>query len=257
MPIDPHDGGPDDWFVPGSDGYPDDWFVPASAAPTTAQPAPGPQPGTANLAPTTRPTPRADPLAAFWSLIPASKWVTPPPIFPNSVGQFPLPPASPPSAPRIDPTLGLFGGLANRPATSGAPSYGLFGVMRNPPSANPVGILSFQGAGPASGAGDKSPPPSHLQKLTNIDSGNHTDQTGAALDQAPAATTSPLSESDTGLAQPVSCQGPTCSQGGSFGMTGMYIVSGRRLCRDCAVKFLGIQNLPAAEQTKILQNFLR
>jgi hypothetical protein len=59
---DPHDGGPDDWFVPASDGYPDDWFVPESAAPATAQPAPAPQPGTANPAPASRPAARPDPL---------------------------------------------------------------------------------------------------------------------------------------------------------------------------------------------------
>ena len=55
MPIDPQDGGPDDWFVPASDGYPDDWFVPASAAPDTAQPALGPSPGTADPALAARP----------------------------------------------------------------------------------------------------------------------------------------------------------------------------------------------------------
>ena len=53
--------GIDDWFVPTEDGYPDDWFVPASAAPGTAQPAPGSQPSAANPAPATRPAPRPDP----------------------------------------------------------------------------------------------------------------------------------------------------------------------------------------------------
>jgi hypothetical protein len=187
MPIDPHDGGPDDWFVPAadgypddwfvpaSDGYPDDWFVPASSAPATAQPTLGPQPRTANPAPATRPAPPPGSLADYWSRVPASRvgamaWH--PPIFLNSPGQSPL----------------------------GAPA-----------------------------------PP----------------------DQTPAETTGPTYELDTRLVQPVSCQGPTCSQGGSFGMTGMYFISGRTLCRDCAVKFLGIQGLPAAEQTAILRNFLK
>jgi hypothetical protein len=251
MPIDPQDGGLDDWFVPESDGYPDDWFVPASAAPATTQPAPGPQLRTA-----TRRAPRPDPLAAFLSLIPATKWVTPPPIFPDASGRYPSPPTPPPSVPRIDPTLGLFGGLANLSDTSSAPVYGLFGTPKNPPSASSAAFPFSQGAGPDSGNGDRSPSPSLLQKPTN-DSGNRTDQTEFVLDPTPTATTAPFSESNAGLAQPISCQGPTCSQGGSFGMNGMYIVSGRRLCRDCAVKFLGIQDLPAAEQTKILQNFLR
>lgn len=55
----------------------------------------------------------------------------------------------------------------------------------------------------------------------------------------------------------VTCQGPTCTQGGSYGTTGMYRVLGRNLCRDCAVKALGIQGLPAKEQTDILRPFLR
>ena len=253
-PIDPQDGGPDDWFVPESDGHPDDWFVPASAAPGTAQPALGPQ---RNPASTAQPAPRPDPLTAFLSLIPASRWVTPPPIFPDAFGRFPLLPGAPPSAPQIEPTGGLLGGLANLSETSSSPTYGLFGVLKNPPSGNPAGFPSFQGAGSASGSGDQFAPLPLLQRLANVDSGSRTDQAGLALDQAPAATTTPFSESDTGLAQPISCQGPTCSQGGSFGTCGMYIVSGKRLCRDCAVKFLGIQDLPAVEQTKILQNFLK
>ena len=104
MPIDPQDGGlddwfvpaspqgdadgPDDWFVPASDGYPDDWFVPASAAPVTAQPALGARPSNADPALASRSAPRPDPFAAFWPVIPASKWVMPPPIFPDAFGQF-------------------------------------------------------------------------------------------------------------------------------------------------------------------------
>jgi hypothetical protein len=182
MPIDPQDGGlddwfvpaqpsggadgPDDWFVPASDGYPDDWFLPASGVPGTAQPASGPPLSSANPTLTARPTARPDPLAAYWSRVPASRvgamaWH--PPIFLDSTKQFPL--------------------------------------------------------------------------------------------TVPAPLTTPSDESNTGLAQPVRCQGPTCSQGGSFGTSGMYYISGRTLCRNCAVKFLGIQDLPATEQIKILQNF--
>jgi hypothetical protein len=257
MPIDPQDGGPDDWFVPASDGYPDDWFVPASAAPDTPLPGPGPQPGATNPAPATRPAPGSDPLTAFLSLIPASKWVTPPPIFPDAFGRFPLTPAAPASAPRLAAGSGLFGGLGSLPDTSSPPTYGLFGIMKDPASANPAAYASFQGVGPASGNSAQSAPPSFVQTPANIDSRNRRDQSQASPNQTPAATTTPFTEANTGLAQPISCEGPTCSQGGSYGMTGMYIVSGRTLCRDCAVKFLGIQDLPAVEQTKILQNFLK
>jgi hypothetical protein len=59
------------------------------------------------------------------------------------------------------------------------------------------------------------------------------------------------------LLERVSCSGPQCTQGGSYGTSGMYSVRGRTLCRDCAVKALGIQGLPAAEQTSILQAFLK
>jgi hypothetical protein len=73
MPIAPQDSGPDDWFVPEADGYPNDWFVPASAAPATTQPAPDPQLGTANPALTTRPASPPDPLADYWSRVPAGR----------------------------------------------------------------------------------------------------------------------------------------------------------------------------------------
>jgi hypothetical protein len=168
MPIDPQDGGLDDWFVPASDGYPDDWFVPASATPATAQPAPGPQPGAANLVPATRALPRPDPLTAFLSLIPASRWVTPPPIFPDAFGRYPLPPVPPPSVPRIDPTLGLFGGLANRSADSSAPTYGLFGTLKYPSSEEAAAFPSFQEAEAASGNSNRYAPPSLFSGLANL-----------------------------------------------------------------------------------------
>jgi hypothetical protein len=184
MAIDPQDGGlddwfvptspqgdadgPDDWFVPASDGYPDDWFVPASAAPATAQPALGPPPGTTDPALATRPAPRPDPHAAYWSLIPASKWVTPPPIFPDTFGRFPLPPAAPPTTPRLDAGYGLLGGLGNLPDAGSPPTYGLFGVLKNPPSANPAAFPSYQGAGLASGNGDQIAPPSLFPNVADF-----------------------------------------------------------------------------------------
>ena len=242
MRIDPQDGGLDDWFVPAS---------------STAQPALGPSPGTAETTPATRPAPPPDPLAAISPFVPASKWVTPPPIFPDAFGRFPSTPAAPPATPRLSAGYGLLGGLGNLPDRSSPPTYGLFGVLKNPPSTNPAGFPSFQGAGSVSGNGAQFGAPSFVQTAANIDSRNRTAQAQPTLDQTPVATTTPFSEADTGLAQPISCEGPTCSQGGSFGTTGMYVVSRRTLCRACAVKFLGIQDLPAAEQLKILQNFLK
>jgi hypothetical protein len=279
MPIDPQDGGLDDWFVParppsGADG-PDDWFVPAPAAsPNAGAPAPNAQPSLGNPGRSNPPATRPDPLADYWSLIPASragamawqppiflppnpfshenipasKWVTPPPIFLNSPGQSPSPPAAPPSLPSI-PIGGLLGALANLPATnSAAGGYDRLGAIARLRSANPAAFQSLQW--PASSDGDQFAQSSFPQALTKLAwspqsfalgaDGNADDGTDA--EQAP---------------EPISCQGPTCTMGGSYGTSGMYSVYGRNLCRNCAVKILGIENLPAAEQTSILQNFLR
>ncbi len=177
--------GIDDWFVPtpglSEDGFPDDWFVPASAggvasrsddrtnldnsnapapatAPSPTPPAPNSQPGAATPGLSNQPAPpRPDPLAAYWSLIPASRvgamawhppiflspdplshenipasaWITPPPIFLNSPGQLPSPGPAP-----LDyslPAYGLLGGIAKlaapAPPDLGPPSaaHGMLG----------------------------------------------------------------------------------------------------------------------------------
>ncbi|WP_375597975.1 hypothetical protein [Devosia sp. Naph2] len=46
-----------------------------------------------------------------------------------------------------------------------------------------------------------------------------------------------------------------CSLGGSFGTTGMYSIQGKRLCRSCALKILGIEELPHIEQQETLGRF--
>ena len=46
-----------------------------------------------------------------------------------------------------------------------------------------------------------------------------------------------------------------CQLGGTFGTTGMYTIFGKNLCRDCAIKFLGIQGLPHGEQQETLRPF--
>jgi hypothetical protein len=195
MPIDPQDGGPDDWFVPEadgypndwfvpeSDGYPNDWFVPASAAPAATQPAPDPQLGTANPALTTRPAPPPDPLADYWSRVPASRvgamaWH--PPIFLNSPGQSPLGASPPLNAPWIDPSYGLLGALPNMPGPN-APSYSPPGGIANRPSANWVEFPSFQPTGPAPGNGDQ--PWSPTANLS--DAASDTARQTPLLDDAP------------------------------------------------------------------------
>jgi hypothetical protein len=127
-------GHPNDWIAPWSAetdaSYPDDWIYPNSSnlpAPGTTPPAPSPQPSVANPAISNRPAPRPDPFGAYWALIPASRvgamaWH--PPIFPNSLGQFPLPAPAPRD---VWPTVGangLLGGvermLAERAAAEAA-----------------------------------------------------------------------------------------------------------------------------------------
>jgi hypothetical protein len=209
MPIDPHDGiddwfvptaspaaadGRDDWFVPAparADPYPDDWFVPAPAAsPSTGAPAPNAQPNRGNPGRSNPPAARPDPLADYWSLIPAaragamawqppiflppnpsshenipaSKWITPPPIFLNSPGQPLLPRAAAPGFPSI-PT----GGLLDAPATN-SPRSGLLDALANLPSAEPAPLPWLQGPRFAAGAGGQSPTPPLFQNLGNLPS---------------------------------------------------------------------------------------
>jgi hypothetical protein len=160
-PAPDQDGLPDDWFVPGNAGAvasppgdasnPSNANVPAPAAAPNPS-APNPQSSAATPSASNQPAPRPDPFAAYWSLIPASRagamawhppiflspdpfshenipasaWVTPPPIFLNSPGQPPFPGPAP-----LDyslPAYGLFRGIAKMSAASAPPDLG-------PPSA--------------------------------------------------------------------------------------------------------------------------
>src|SRR5437868_3160878 len=47
-----------------------------------------------------------------------------------------------------------------------------------------------------------------------------------------------------------------CPRGGSHGSTAMYEIDRQKMCRSCAVKELGIGNLPGTEQNQYLQPFL-
>jgi hypothetical protein len=139
---------PDDWFVPTNarSPYPDDWYVPTGSSSASSTPtAPNSQSAPAvtanrNTFPSPSNNSRAwnpEPFAAYWSLIPASRagamawqppfflppdpfapqnipasaWVTPPPIFPPSLGQFPLPAPAPTNVPLDAAAGGLLGGI--------------------------------------------------------------------------------------------------------------------------------------------------
>jgi hypothetical protein len=124
---------PDDWISP------DHWNAPTPpAAPSTALPPPSPQPNATNPAISNRPARPPDPFAAYWALIPASRagamawqppffpssnplslqnipaspWVTPPPLFPNLLRQFPWTTPAPTSIPSDAAANGLLGGIA-------------------------------------------------------------------------------------------------------------------------------------------------
>jgi hypothetical protein len=148
--------GIDDWFVPQNTGnsasYPDDWFVPAVSGANSIQTAPNSESApaaTANGNTFASPSnnslaARPDPLAAYWALIPASRagamawhppiflppnpfapenipasaWVTPPPIFLHSLGQFPPAAPEPLDVPPTAPAYDLLGAMARLPAAS-------------------------------------------------------------------------------------------------------------------------------------------
>jgi RHS repeat-associated protein len=54
----------------------------------------------------------------------------------------------------------------------------------------------------------------------------------------------------------LSCKGGSCQSGGSYGTTAMYCIGGRYVCQSCAVKTLGIGDLPGSQQIPILRPFL-
>jgi hypothetical protein len=54
------------------------------------------------------------------------------------------------------------------------------------------------------------------------------------------------------------CQGFSggCQSGGTYGTGAMYRIFGRNVCRDCAVKMMGLENESGAAQTKALAPYL-
>jgi len=53
------------------------------------------------------------------------------------------------------------------------------------------------------------------------------------------------------------CQGFSCQNGGSFGTSGMFTIGNKKLCWDCTIKYLGIQDLSRDEQLKTIGDFDR
>jgi hypothetical protein len=210
MPLDPENafdasGGIDDWFVPGAPrsdtSYPDDWFVPApTATPNMGQRAPAPQPNVANPGIANPPAAPPDPFADYWSLIPAShagamawqppiflppdpfapenipasKWLTPLPIFLGDSPTFPpnnsttsvWPPAPSPLAGSPSEAVpgGILGALAHLGSSSPAPG-GLLGALAHLGSSSPApgGLLGalalLDSSSPAAAGQFPSPPP--------------------------------------------------------------------------------------------------
>lgn len=59
------------------------------------------------------------------------------------------------------------------------------------------------------------------------------------------------------IAQNLPCDGLSggCQYGGTYGTNAMYRMSGLNLCRECAVKFSGVENESSREQTRTLAPF--
>jgi hypothetical protein len=149
---DPH---PDEWISLGSGGgdtSPDDWIPLASPSSNTAPRTFGAQLNSAGAGSTdpsaatvtNRPEPSPDPLAAYWSRIPASRLAAVawhPPIFPDAFGRYPLPALPTANVPL--PSTGLLAGLANlQPAIDDSPMsrLGLLGGLASRPVDKPWSI---------------------------------------------------------------------------------------------------------------------
>lgn len=54
------------------------------------------------------------------------------------------------------------------------------------------------------------------------------------------------------------CQGFSggCQSGGTYGTAAMYRIFSRNVCRDCAVKMMGLENETGSEQSRILERYL-
>jgi hypothetical protein len=69
-------------------------------------------------------------------------------------------------------------------------------------------------------------------------------------------TVAPADTFQVAAAGDLKCTGGYCRSGGTYGTTAMYSVLGEPVCRDCAVKLLGLENLSGREQQKVLNGLL-
>ncbi len=62
---------------------------------------------------------------------------------------------------------------------------------------------------------------------------------------------------DLAAAGDLRCEGYSagCRNGGSYGATATHSVGGRNICTQCAIKKLGIENEPGAEQIRVLRPY--
>jgi hypothetical protein len=160
MAFDPSSDNPG-WLNPGPRGdgpvgassYPDYWtdpFInPRPTAPNPVASAPAPFSAAQLGAMAWHPPIFLPPNPFSPENIPASVWLTPPPIFLNSPGQFP--PAAPPPAndPPIDPSQGLLAGIVKLAASApmnAPPIDGLLGAIGRLQTANTEALPSILGA---------------------------------------------------------------------------------------------------------------
>jgi hypothetical protein len=167
------DGYPDDWVpVPGGDGYPDDWIALPSPAPSTPQPARSPQPISASPTVSNRPAPPLDPFSDYWSRIPASsltQFAWKPPIFPDSLGRYPLAAPARVTMPQIDLSRGMLGGLAHLLRAPAIPPPGLLGgLLQSAPPGPPASQFGLFGS-LVRGASEQPPSPfGGLARLSSV-----------------------------------------------------------------------------------------
>lgn len=83
-----------------------------------------------------------------------------------------------------------------------------------------------------------------------------TSKSSTASDWKPKATLLGGHDSniEVAAAGDLKCEG-VCREGGSWGTTAAYGIGNKKLCRNCAVKQIGVENLPGAEQNEILRPF--
>ncbi|MVA82646.1 peptidase C39 [Agrobacterium vitis] len=142
-------------------------------------------------------------------------------------------------------------------STSSAPAYAYdpYGVPLQ--TTTPVTDFGYAGmfANPESGLNltwYRAYDPGIGRWISRDPAGEVTDQAGnlyAYVDDVPIQYVDPK-----GLAY--KCEG-VCAAGGSYGTTPMFCVFGKNVCRDCAVKLLGIGDEAAEGQTKILKQYER